>query len=621
MPRITRRTSVLEESMAADGHAAPIDPPKGTAVESTMSTGASETTLSHEQVAHHEGATKPGSTSATASTSTTTPRGRGRGPGRPRGSTAARGQSRGRPRGSGSQRGRGRAKVTIVPTIPQKSTDTEESVTGHIQDKDLPLQARESVTEAQTKSSDSGSSSDSDSSSSSGSSSDSESGSDSGSNNSDDDDNGQSTVVTFSAEERAMFNSPTSLFLEPNAFDKYSIFGTGRMAEQFFEGNTPSQTQNSTTKAPTTSVSATPRTRGEHTLQSSSSQSSSSKQFTITDLVASVNSYGPALSSALDQLQAKPIQQPEVATNPRTLKKQQSQRLLPLGPEVFYHHPCIFSHQHRSALTKEEHRRFNMYESILRTPAKHGKMPPMTPEDHALWTRLKSVVEAERAEVRKWNASIVRQRLCSYLHPMIPAALEPKFVRERRRIQEHYPRYYDFLNTVGLRLPGVPAGTHKEPVLSRMKLEPPILASKAMPNSRTTSGILRNRGLMCRRGRICQVSMAKPTWPTDENGVPFEKDIDINPLYWRVSGDDAQPQEYTNANGDHHKDARQRGDFPLKRLAGPLSKDPLAHQYAEENRVHIALAASTMVTLAKVLPNLSSEWEIPVTVVMEEDEN
>lgn len=395
--------------------------------------------------------------------------------------------------------------------------------------------------------------------------------------------------------------------MEEYAFNQYSSHGNRRLADRFFDREQVVTVDMDTKMDASITSTPTTLTTGDNPSQNDGAHSAAQKQLTITDLVASLHSYHPEFTSALD---TKPKQQ-EAATEQQPSQKQQAQPLMQLPPAVSYRHPCIFFHEHRSALSKEDHRRFIMYERIMRSPNKSGK-PSIGPEDHARWIQLQKTVELERSEVRKWNASFVRPRLSSHLHPSFKGAMEPKFKRGRDRVTQDYPQYYDFLSTIGLRLPGMPSGLQKEPVLSRMKTEVP-------PSSGAVKGVsdaLWNRGLLARKGKICQISITKPIWPTDENGVPVEKEIEVSDSYWTVSDRDVDPVE---AGDGKHKDFRRTGHFPKKKRANPVSKDPLIAQFVEEQRVHIALAASTIVTLAKVLPSLASEWEIPVKVVLEED--
>lgn len=409
------------------------------------------------------------------------------------------------------------------------------------------------------------------------------------------------------------FNSATSLFMEEDAFNKYSSHGTGRLADRFFDREQFSTAHMDTKMDESIASTLIALATGETPPQNDSTLSGTQKQLTITDLVASVNSYHPEFTSALDQ--AKPKQQ-EVANEKQATQKQQVQPLMQLPPATSYRHPCIFFHEHRSALSKEDHRRFIMYERVMRSPNKSGRPPAIGPEDHARWIQLQKMVELERSEVRKWNASFVRPRLSSHLHPSFKGAMEPKFKRGRDRVVQDYPQYYDFLSTIGLRLPGMPSGSQKEPVLSRMK--PEVQPSSAGVSIKgAVSDALRNRGLLARKGKICQVSIARPIWPTDDNGVPIEKEIGVEDSYWKVY--DPKVDEVESGDGLKHKDFRRTGHFPKKKKADPVSMDPLVKQFVEEQRVHIALAASTIVTLAKVLPSLASEWEIPVRVVFEED--
>ncbi|KAG0084456.1 hypothetical protein BGZ93_009830 [Podila epicladia] len=597
MPRVTRRSSMLEAPLSLDN-----TPSSASEAHSETHSHATEAILQPEVTLAQDETRTPG-------------RGRGRGPGRPRGSgrgpgrPRGRGNGPGRPRSSLTGRGRGRATVTIVPTAT--TTDTEPLTTlVAIASDQFPAGIEGDDENEDVPSSDSGSGSGSGSSSNS---SDSDSGEDSSDSENHEQDKSHSGTL-LSTEDHDMFNSAKHLFMEEDAFNKYSSHGTGRLADRFFDRE-KSTTVDMDTKMDE-SIASTLMTlaTGETPLQNDndSIQSGTQKQLTITDLVASVNSYHPDFTSALDQ--AKPKQQ-EVATGKQATQKQQVQPLMPLPPAVSYRHPCIFFHEHRSALSKEDHRRFIMYDRIMRSPNKSGKPPSIGPEDHALWIQLQKMVELERSEVRKWDASFVRPRLSSHLHPSFKGAMEPKFKRGRDRVVRDYPQYYDFLSTIGLRLPGMPSGSQKEPVLSRMKPEVQP-SSDGTPIKGDVSDALRNRGLLARKGKICQVSIARPIWPTDDNGVPIEKDIEVDDSYWKVS--DPEVDEVKSGNGKH-KDFRRTGNFPKKNRADPVSLDPLVKQFVEEQRVHIALAASTIVTLAKVLPSLASEWEIPVKVVLEED--
>ncbi|KAF9375358.1 hypothetical protein CPC16_000771 [Podila verticillata] len=592
MPRATRRTSLLEASLAVDG-------PSSSAPEAHLEAHSDAT----------EAISQPEVTLA-QETTTTPGRGRGRGPGRPRGS----GRGPGRPRGSGTGPGRprsslvgrgrgkgGRATVTIVPTATP--TDTESLTTlATIASEQTSAGAEgdDKIEDPSTSDSNSGASSSSDYTS------DSDKDKDEDEDQEDREQEKSHSSGALSAEDHDMLNTAKSLFLEEDAFNQYSSHGTGRLADRFFDRE-QAITVDMDTKMDT-SITSTPATltTGDNPSQNDGAHAATQKQLTITDLVASLHSYHPEFTSALD---AKPKQQ-EATTEQQVPQKQQAQPLMQLPPAVSYRHPCIFFHEHRSALSKEDHRRFIMYERIMRSPNKSGK-PTIGPEDHARWIQLQKTVELERSEVRKWNASFVRPRLSSHLHPSFKGAMEPKFKRGRDRVTQDYPQYYDFLSTIGLRLPGMPSGSQKEPVLSRMKTDvPPSAGFKGV------SDALWNRGLLARKGKICQISIAKPIWPTDENGVPVEKEIEVSDSYWKVSDPEV---DHVEAGDGKHKDFRRTGHFPKKRRADPVSKDPLIRQFVKEQNVHIALAASTIVTLAKVLPSLASEWEIPVKVVLEED--
>ncbi|KAF9088144.1 Little elongation complex subunit 2 [Mortierella sp. GBA35] len=318
------------------------------------------------------------------------------------------------------------------------------------------------------------------------------------------------------------------------------------------------------------------------------------------DLVASVSSYKPEIESAVDRTNS--ALQPPVQQQP---PQQQQSTIAAIKPaDIRYHHPCIGAHQYRSSLTREEHRRYMMYDGVLRAQKKPGT-PQLGQEDRALFALLQEKVEEERVRVRQWNDTECRSRVISYFNPLIRDALAPKFNRGRTRVKEEYPQYYDFVQSIGLRLPGVPSAT-KEPSLSRAQpKQPKSGAAEAIPN-KPASG-LRRRGLLHRTGKICPVSLAKPILPTDVNGVPYEKTIDVNDSYWNHSASSAPITD------------RRRGPMPVKRPAASVSKDPIAKEFVKEQNVHIALASSTMVALAKTLPSLANEWEIPVTVVLEED--
>ena len=245
-----------------------------------------------------------------------------------------------------------------------------------------------------------------------------------------------------------------------------------------------------------------------------------------------------------------------------------------------------------------------MYDGVLRRQKTPGA-PQLGQEDRALFGLLQERVEAERLRVRQWCDSECRSRVISYFNPLIRDALAPKFRRGRARVKEEYPQYYDFVHSIGLRLPGVPSTT-KEPMLSRAQLEEPKTGA-AEAKSNKPAAALRRRGLLQRTGKICPVSLAKPILPTDENGVPYEKTIDVVDSYWNHSASPAPAID------------RRRGPMPFKRPAASVAKDPVAKDFVKEQNVHIALASSAMVALAKTLPSLANEWEIPVTIVLEED--
>lgn len=332
----------------------------------------------------------------------------------------------------------------------------------------------------------------------------------------------------------------------------------------------------------------------------------SSGTVNLNDLIASVSSYKSEITSIADKAnKANNTQQPPVQQQQPQQQQQQQSTIAAIKPaDMRYHHPCIGAHQYRSSLTREEHRRYMMYDGVLRRQKTPGA-PQLGQEDRALFGLLQERVEAERLRVRQWCDSECRSRVISYFNPLIRDALAPKFRRGRARVKEEYPQYYDFVHSIGLRLPGVPSTT-KEPMLSRAQLEEPK-TGPAEAKSNNPAAAPRRRGLLQRTGKICPVSLAKPILPTDENGVPYEKTIDVVDTYWSHS---ASPAPATD---------RRRGPLPFKRPAASVAKDPVAKDFVKEQNVHIALASSAMVALAKTLPSLANEWEIPVTVVLEVD--
>ncbi|CAO3569827.1 unnamed protein product [Mortierella alpina] len=342
-------------------------------------------------------------------------------------------------------------------------------------------------------------------------------------------------------------------------------------------------------------------------------------RFDIGDLVASVASYTPEFASALQSAQIKPVKndsdERESADQQKQPHHSQQKLLQPSQDVAHYYHPCILSHEHRSALTREEHRRYIMYQGILQNQHRDKQLPPLGPEDKALWTLLQEKVEQERALVRQWNARIYRSRISGFFNPAIASALEGKFQRARRRVEEEYPRYYNFVQSIGLLLAGVPSA--QEPLLLR-KASTGLGASEGEASS--------SRGLLRRKGVVCPVSLSRPIWPTDENGVPLEKAIEVDDRYWKCS----EPSSSTAAptTPKHAKQGKKLNEhdfrrryIPKKNVAPSVSLDPTVRQLSQEQNVHIALAASTLVALAKTLPSLASEWEIPVRVVLEDDDD
>ncbi|KAF9131994.1 hypothetical protein BGW39_000997 [Mortierella sp. 14UC] len=455
----------------------------------------------------------------------------------------------------------------------------------------------------------------------------------------------KSTPASFAG--TAAATSRTGFFLDETTYNKISIGGTGRIAELYMlkkrrreKGASPepgpklppgsevgpssskpkrrasgsfsslnpapttaSQPQTMSTQIPAASSTAISEDRIQATTSAplvTPAPSVPSNSVNLNDLIASVSSYMPELTSAVDK--ANSVLQPPVQQQPQ---QQPQSTIAAIKPaDIRYHHPCIGAHQYRSSLTREEHRRYMMYDGVLR----RQKMPgasQLGQEDRALFALLQEKVDEERNRVRQWCDAECRSRVISYFNPLIRDALAPKFSRGRARVKEEYPRYYDFVHSIGLRLPGVPSTT-KEPMLSRTPLEEPKSGGAEAIGSKPAAG-LRRRGLLLRTGRICPVSLAKPILPTDENGVPYEKPIDVDDSYWNQSASPVSSND------------RRRGPMPFKRPAASVAKDPVAKEFVKDQNVHIALASSTMVALAKTLPTLANEWEIPVTIVLEED--
>ncbi|KAG0051694.1 hypothetical protein BGZ83_003440 [Gryganskiella cystojenkinii] len=440
-------------------------------------------------------------------------------------------------------------------------------------------------------------------------------------------------------------NSRSWDFLDEGLYNKLSIGGVERIAEVFHyqrgtlkiksaltaerRGSTSEESAPKRQKmASTTSKSASSlstidegdqqsQTHADTNQNSTSSTAASSstgvtpgqKAYDLDDLMATARSYVPSFNSAIRSLEAVPA--PASIQQQSTSQSQQQTELLPLSgiPTRFYH-PCIISHDHRSMLTREEHQRSIMYDAYI---SKRSELPPL---DKVVWLELQAKIEQERQRVRQWNASTVRSRISNYYNPAIRDALESKFSRARTRVKEDYPQNFVFLKTVGLRRPGPPPGT-KEAILARaVPKEVPESARSA-----TLPPIQRRSGLLHRTGQVCAVSLTKPIWPTDENGVPFEKTVDVDDRYWKngtsSSSSSEQPKQGKSLTG---RDNRRGGCLPVKRPVVAVSNDPLTQQFVREQNVHIAIGASAMVALAKLLPSLSNEWEIPVKVVMEPDE-
>jgi len=399
-----------------------------------------------------------------------------------------------------------------------------------------------------------------------------------------------------------------------------TLASTSGIADTTLGESLPKKRKLSTSISKTPNLPA-PSEKGKHVRQqqeteqaaaSSSAASSSAsapgqKSYELSELMASVSSYGPELSTALRNLEATPKPAQVIVQHP-TIQPQQPAGLLDLDPpSTRFHHPCIFSHDNRSMLTRDEHRRMLMYEAVVRK-----RLPGMSAEDKALWADIQVKVEEERQRVSQWNTATVRSRISNYFNPAIRDALEAKWSRGRTRVKEDYPQNYGFLHTIGLRRPGVTGA--KEPFMSRAA--PKKVDDSALGTALTADQ--RQRGLLHRTGHICPVSLAKPIWPTDENGVPFEKTIDVDDRYWRMSASASEQPVAENVKTGRDN---RRGRLPVKRPVVAVSIDPLARQFVREQNVNIAIGASAMVVLAKTLPNLTAEWEIPVKVVLEPDED
>ncbi|KAF9190522.1 Elongator subunit elp4 [Haplosporangium sp. Z 11] len=458
------------------------------------------------------------------------------------------------------------------------------------------------------------------------------------------------TSSTISASDRGFF-------LNEDIYNRVSAGGTGRIAEIYFgkgrrNGSPPVQGSGSSKSrkrrasstlvvpnrkpAPITPTEIIKKTtQSQLTIPSvdrhgSSSSSTSTttivpgNRFDITDLVASVTSYVPEIASALHSVQIKPPDQKGSSVQQSQEQQYSQQHLVPVKPAtVRYLHPCIQSYVSRSILTREEHRRYVVYEAITRDQHKNKNLPVLGPEDRAVWTALQEKVEKERAALRQWIVEVSRSQISSLYNPEIRNALETKFKRARVRITDEYPRYYEFVHSVGLLLPGVPSGSKTEPMLSR-KTPNNTTVSSSKGSSTTAPKVAPGpHGLLRRTGKICPVSLAKPTWPTDENGVPFEKTIDIDSRYWDSSGRFATSASSSTTPIRRPRLGEQdfrRNHIPKKSVAVSIAKDPVVKEFVKEQNVHIALASSAMVALAKTLPHLAREWEIPVKVVLEEDD-
>ncbi|KAF9427858.1 hypothetical protein BGZ76_002152 [Entomortierella beljakovae] len=341
---------------------------------------------------------------------------------------------------------------------------------------------------------------------------------------------------------------------------------------------------------------------------------SSSAKFDINELVASVTSYVPEIASALNSVS---VPKPNTDQKQQQQQSQQHNQQPPLiqmkSSDVIFQHPCIYSHDHRSTLSREEHRRYIMYEAISRGVHRNGIQAQLGSEDRALWAELQEKVDQERLKVRQWQAEVIRSRIASFFNPDIQQALDSKFKKARARVVEEYPQFYDFVQSIGLRLPSIPSTTKsaKEPTLNRKKAEsiPSELLNKA------PAAMSDPRGMLKRIGRVCPVSLVKPIWPTDDDGVPFEKEIDINDRYWDASA----PLPCSSTGTKISEQDYRRSHPPKKSPTSSISNDPIVKQLVKEHNIQISVAASSLVALVKTLPSLTEEWEIPVKVVLEED--
>lgn len=342
----------------------------------------------------------------------------------------------------------------------------------------------------------------------------------------------------------------------------------------------------------------------------SSTTATSAPKFDINALVASVTSYGPEVAAFMN---AKISSSVPTAAQEQSEQPQKSSPL-ELDPATdHFQHPCIHSHENRSTLTRDEHRRYLMYDSFVRR--QHIPNPPhLCPQDQSLWASLQEKVDQERQLVRQWNAGMIRSRISSYYNAEMQQALETRFCRARERVREEYPRYYDFIQSIGLRLSGMPSA--KEPALVRKQPNTPDTTPSGPPTESRCTGVLK------RTGKLCPVSLAKPIWTTDENGVPCEMRIDISNRYWKLSDTSSwsTSQQFSVVEQRMSEQDFRRTHVPSKRPADSVTNDPTVQDFVKTQDIRIAVAASTLVTLAKALPGLESEWEIPVKVVLEEDQ-
>ncbi|KAF9979114.1 hypothetical protein BGZ73_006351 [Actinomortierella ambigua] len=283
-----------------------------------------------------------------------------------------------------------------------------------------------------------------------------------------------------------------------------------------------------------------------------------------------------------------------------------------------FHHPMRCFYNQFSSLTRTKHCQYLWILNELR----NGRQDQLLAADEKLWRRLSSQVEEERRQFQGWS----HETICTKVHEwasspdrgqrMRKNLEQTKWRRGRERVHQEYPRYYEFQQAILVRLPAVSAA-HKGAVLLQRAQ---ALRGSAQGQRLGEDGLVERKHVLARVGRICPVWMGKPIMQTDEHGVPYLSEIPLDERYWEQAEMERSTETPKTEAATVAPTENSAKDPRLAKVPAPaISKDTLLKDFMREQNADVSIASSTVLALARTLPSLGAEWEIPVRVELEED--